>query len=197
MKAGRTPLEAVEALSAAAPALKPQLDQLRAMLEDQESAARRESATTLEHEYRSLLYQAETLRAFAFRYSAAHRQEEKIREMLKKPADAATKKQLEKLRAEVAGDLKDYLESLRMGAGYYKTSLGLVGAAPQAETERLAAQARREYGGAGVFNTHMVQNIDVLEKWLGEARSKGVSSLSVKAILKGILPEQHYRVLPL
>ncbi|MBD5647525.1 MAG: SUMF1/EgtB/PvdO family nonheme iron enzyme [Desulfovibrio sp.] len=197
VKAGRTPLEAVEALSAAAPALKPQLDQLRAMLEDQESAARRERATTLEHEYRSLLYQAETLRAFAFRYSAAHRQEEKIREMLKKPADAATKKQLEKLRAEVAGDLKDYLESLRMGAAYYKTSLGLVGAAPAAETERLAAQARREYGGAGVFNTHMSQNIDVLEKWLAEARRKGASSLSVKAILKGILPEQHYKVLPL
>ncbi|MDE7242233.1 SUMF1/EgtB/PvdO family nonheme iron enzyme [Desulfovibrio sp.] len=197
VQAGRTPLEAVEALSAAAPALKPQLDQLRAMLEDQESAATRERAATLEHEYRSLLYQAETLRAFAFRYSAAHRQEEKIREMLKKNSDAATKKQLEQLRAEVAGDLKDYLDSLRMGAGYYKTSLGLVGAAPETETERLAAQARREYGGAGVFNTHMKQNIDVLEKWLSEARSKGAASLSVKAILKGILPEQHYKVLPL
>lgn len=197
VKAGRTPLEAVEALSAAAPALKPQLEQLRAMLEDQESAARRERANTLEHEYRSLLYQAETLRAFAFRYSAAHRQEEKIREMLKNNPDAANKKQLEKLRAEVAGDLKDYLESLRMGAGYFKTSLGLVGAAPAAETERLAAQARREYGGAGVFNTHMTQNIEVLEKWLAQARSKGASSLSVKAILKGIVPEQHYKVLPL
>ncbi|MBD5557880.1 MAG: hypothetical protein HDQ92_04885 [Desulfovibrio sp.] len=84
-----------------------------------------------------------------------------------------------------------------MGAGYYKTSLGLVGAAPQAETERLAVQARREYGGAGVFNTHMSQNIDVLEKWLAETRRKGSSSLSVKAILKGILPEQHYKVLAL
>ena len=197
VKAGQTPLEAVDALSSAAPTLKPQLDQLRALLEDQESAARRERASTLEHEYRSLLYQAETLRAFAFRYSAAHRQEEKIREMLKKNPDAATKAQLEKLRAEVAGDLKDYLESLRMGAGYYKTSLGLVGAAPKEETERLAAQARREYGGAGVFNTHMTQNIGVLEKWLAQTRSKGASSLSVKAILKGILPEQHYKVLPL
>ncbi|MDE7372127.1 MAG: formylglycine-generating enzyme family protein, partial [Desulfovibrio sp.] len=197
VKPGRTPLEAVEALTATAPALKPQLDQLRAMLEDQESAGQRERAATLEHEFRSLLYQAETLRAFAFRYSAAHRQEEKIREMLKKPADAATKKQLEKLRAEVAGDLKDYLESLRMGAGYYKTSLALVGAAPKDETERLAAQARREYGGAGVFNTHMTQNIGVLEKWLAQTRAKGAASLSVKAILKGILPEQHYKVLPL
>ena len=113
---GRTPLEAVEALTAAAPALKPQLDQLRTLLEDQESAASRERAATLEHEFRSLLYQAETLRAFAFRYSAAHKQDAKIREMLKKPADAATKAQLEKLRAEVAGDLKDYLEARRMGA---------------------------------------------------------------------------------
>ncbi|MBD5626410.1 MAG: SUMF1/EgtB/PvdO family nonheme iron enzyme [Desulfovibrio sp.] len=197
VKPGRTPLEAVEALAATAPALKPQLDQLRAMLEDQESAGQRERAATLEHEFRSLLYQAETLRAFAFRYSAAHKQEEKIREMLKKPADAATKKQLEKLRAEVAGDLKDYLESLRMGAGYYKTSLALVGAAPKDETERLAAQARREYGGAGVFNTHMTQNIGVLEKWLAQTRARGAASLSVRDILKGILPEQHYKVLPL
>ena len=197
VKPGRTPLEAVEALTATAPALKPQLDQLRAMLEDQESAGQRERAATLEHEFRSLLYQAETLRAFAFRYSAAHKQEEKIREMLKKPADAATKKQLEKLRAEVAGDLKDYLESLRMGAGYYKTSLALVGAAPKDETERLAAQARREYGGAGVFNTHMTQNIGVLEKWLAQTRARGAASLSVRDILKGILPEQHYKVLPL
>lgn len=194
---GRTPLEAVEALAATAPALKPQLDQLRALLEDQESAARRERATTLEHEFRSLLYQAETLRAFAFRYSAAHKQQEKIRDMLKKSMDAATKAQVEKLLAEVAGDLKDYLESLRMGAGYYRTSLGLVSAAPAAETERLATQARREYGGTGVFNTHMTQNIAVLENWLARARTKGVSSLSVKDILKGIVPEQHLRLLPL
>ncbi|MDE5878670.1 MAG: hypothetical protein K2G99_01370, partial [Desulfovibrio sp.] len=130
-------------------------------------------------------------------YSAAHKQEEKIRGMLKQPADAATKAQLEKLRTEVAGDLKDYLESLRMGAGYYKTSLGLVGAAPKEETDRLAAQARREYGGRGVFDTHMTQNIGVLETWLARTRSKGASALSVRDILKGILPEQHFRILPL
>ena len=196
-RAGRTPLEAVEALAAAAPGLKPQLDQLRAMLEDQESAARRERAGTLEHEFRSLLYQAETLRAFAFRYSAAYKQREKIREMLKKPMDAATRAQAEKLLAQAGSDLKDYLESLRMGAGYYRASLGLVGAAPAAETERLAAQCRREYGGAGVFNTHMTQNIAVLEDWLARARARGVASLSVRDILKGILPEQHFKVLPL
>lgn len=196
-RAGRTPLEAVEALAAAAPGLKPQLDRLRAMLEDQESAARRERAGTLEHEFRSLLYQAETLRAFAFRYSAAQKQREKIREMLKKPMDAATKAQVETLLAQAGSDLKDYLESLRMGAGYYRTSLGLVSAAPAAETERLAAQCRREYGGAGVFNTHMTQNIAVLEDWLARARARGVSSLSVRDILKGIIPEQHFKVLPL
>ncbi len=196
-RAGRTPLEAVEALAAAAPGLKPQLDRLRAMLEDQESAARRERAGTLEHEFRSLLYQAETLRAFAFRYSAAHKQREKIREMLKKPMDAATKAQAEKLLAEAGSDLGDYLESLRMGAGYYRASLGLVSAAPAAETERLAAQCRREYGGAGVFNTHMTQNIAVLEDWLARARARGVASLSVRDILKGIIPEQHFKMLPL
>lgn len=196
-RTGRTPLEAVEALAAAAPGLRPQLDRLRAMLEDQESAARRERAGTLEHEFRSLLYQAETLRAFAFRYSAAHKQREKIREMLKKPMDAATKAQAEKLLAQAGSDLGDYLESLRMGAGYYRTSLGLVSAAPAAETERLATQCRREYGGAGVFNTHMTQNIAVLEDWLARARAKGVSSLNVRDILKGIIPEQHFRVLPL
>lgn len=196
-RTGRTPLEAVEALAAAAPGLKPQLDRLRAMLEDQESAARRERAGTLEHEFRSLLYQAETLRAFAFRYSAAYKQREKIREMLKKPMDAATRAQAEKLLAEAGSDLGDYLESLRMGAGYYRASLGLVSAAPAAETERLAAQCRREYGGAGVFNTHMTQNIAVLEDCLARARAKGVSSLSVRDILKGIIPEQHFKVLPL
>ena len=84
-----------------------------------------------------------------------------------------------------------------MGAGYYRTSLGLVSAAPAAETERLATQCRREYGGAGVFNTHMTQNIAVLEDWLARARARGVSSLSVRDILKGIIPEQHFRVLPL
>ena len=117
--------------------------------------------------------------------------------MLKKPMDAATRAQAEKLLAQAGSDLKDYLESLRMGAGYYRASLGLVGAAPAAETERLAAQCRREYGGAGVFNTHMTQNIAVLEDWLARARARGVASLSVRDILKGILPEQHFKVLPL
>ena len=197
LKPGRTPLEAVAALTTTAPALKPQLDQLRALLEDQESAAKRQRASILEHQYRSLLYQAETLRAFAYRYSVAHKQEEKLRGLLEKNSDAATKAQLKKYQAEAALDLKDYLESLHMGAGYYQTLLGVLSAAPPDEVERIAAQTRREYGGAGVFNTHMTQNIDTQEKWLARARAKGANSLGVKEILKGLVPEQHFKVLPL
>lgn len=197
LKPGRTPQEAIAALSAAAPALKPQFDQLRSLLEDQESASKRQNASIMEQEYRSLLYQAETLRAFAFRYSVTRKQEEKVRELLEKNPDSNTKAQLKKIQSEAASDLKDYLESLRMGAGYYKTLLGVLSAMPAEEIDRIAVQIRREYGGAGVFNTHMTQNIAMQEKWLAQARSKGVASLSVKEILKGIVPEQHFRLLPL
>lgn len=193
----RTPLEAVAELAEAAPALKPRLDRLGAMLEDQNEATARERAQNLEREYRSLLYQAETLRAFAFRYSAAHKQREKVRALMRGTLDAATRAQAEKLLAEANSDLKDYLQSLEMGAGHYKNGLALVSAAEKAETDRLAARSRQEYGGKGVFDTHMRQNVDTLEQRLAEYRARGASGLSARQILRGILPEQHFKLLPL
>lgn len=190
-----TPLEAVDALLKTDHGqLQASLEKLRGLLEDQENAWTREDAASTERAFRGLLYQAETLRAFAYRYAAAHKLREQLRQLLAGSMDAATRAKAEQGLAEADADLRDYLSSLEMGASYYLSNLENIAGRP--DLVRLARQARTEYGGQGVFNEHMRHNADILEKFLKASREGRLSGASVQSVLKAILPEAHYDLLP-
>lgn len=176
--------------------LKENLGKIEAALDDQNNAEKNRALKNLEDNYRSLLYQAETLRAFAFRYFMAKPYRDKFRKLLAQELDKATKAKVEQGLAEAEKDLNDYLKSLEMGAIYYKSLLENIYGQSQIELARLAAQFKEEYGGDGVFNEHMRQNIQTLERYLALVRQKGMNSLLPRTVLKGILPDSHYKELP-
>lgn len=192
-----TPVEMIEALSKTAPAdLKQPLQKIKTKLDDQNIAQAALNNKKLENNYRALLYQSETIRAFAFRYLAANKEMKKIEALLEQPLSASQKSEAQKILAEAKKDLNDYLKSLEMGASYYKTTMGVILNEPANELTRLATQAKQEYGGSGIFNEHMRQNIDILQKNIKYAKQNGLNSLSSNDILKGILPENHLKLLP-
>lgn len=194
-----TPLEALALITetATAPAMKENLARLRGMLEDQESAQERRRLDTLENSLRSLLYQEETIRAFALRYITAKKLAGKIREMLKRPMDAATKKTLEEQDRIAQADLADYLTTLKMGANYYKSSLKLLVGDARPDVERLLSQFQEEYGGKSTFDTHMIQNIATLRVHVEKLDGKKGGSLTTKTVIRDIVPESHFKELPL
>lgn len=192
----QTPIQALDAIAESADeSMKASLAQLRGILADRESAEARLNSKNVEQAFRSLLYQSETLRAFALRYMTASREVEKIRQLAAKPMDAANREKAKKILQTAQNDLQDYLHSLQMGANYYKTALSSIYRQPKEELQRLFAQARREYGSRGVFDEHMRQNIRELEKNISLASSRGLAAVSPKGILKGILPELHYKAI--
>lgn len=193
-----TPQEMVAALQARASGkLRDDLARLGARLDDQANAEKSRALKNLENTYRSLLYQAETLRAFAYRYVAANKEYVKLKGLLSKNMDKDTRADVEELLTRAKKDMDDYFQSLEMGASYYKSNLGTIYAQPADELKRLAQQSRSEYGGKGIFNEHMLHNIDILEEYLKTVREKGLKALMPATILKGILPASHFSVLPL
>ncbi len=66
----------------------------------------------------------------------------------KKSTNREDREKIEQILKEANSDLDDYLESLQMGANYYRQSLGVLLDADDRELARmLVAQAKREYGG--------------------------------------------------
>lgn len=195
---GDPPLEAIAVLEKQAdPALKPQIGRLREIVEAQTQAQSAEDKKTLEQTFRSLLYQAETLRAFAFRYSAASQQVEKIRSLLSQQLTNANRANAKELLIAGERDLRDYLQSLQMGASYYKVTLERLAEAPKAELDQLFAQTGKEYGTSGIFDQHMRKNLETLRRYLQIYRKNGANALDSRTILHGILPENHYSRLPI
>lgn len=193
---GDTPMEMVEGLAAAADAgMKENLERLASMLRDQDAARNSQDLKNLEQSFRSLLYQSETLRAFAFRYLKAVPLVDKMRAMLSQQLPDAVRKKAKDAVTAGEKDLKDYMQSLQMGANYYKATLDAISHEPQKELDRLFEQMRREYGRDSVFDEHMRHNIDVAAKYLEQVRKRGISALDERSILRGILPENHFKAL--
>lgn len=193
---GNTPLDAVAALiSRSDGQLKSDLNKLKERIEEREQAQAAEDQKSLEQAVRALLYQAETLRAFAFRYFAADQQLDKIRALLKKELTPANRAQARAVLDSGENDLKGYVQSLQMGVGYYLNTLENLASRPQAATDRIMAQLAQEYGGHTVFDEHMRQNLNTLRGYLAAARKKGIASIGSRALLKSILPDNHYKSL--
>lgn len=191
-----TPLAAIEKLAQVVDEdTRKHLQEIHSKLEDWENAEAALNTKRIEHTYRSLLYQAETLRAFAFRYSAVSKEIDKMRKLINTKLDSEDEKKAKAILAEAMQDGNDYLHSLEMGASYYKTSLGVLLDESDNELRRLASQAKQEYSGSGVFNEHMRHNIEIVDKNLNSVRKNGLASLQTNTILKEILPANHYKLL--
>lgn len=192
----KTPLEALDAISENADtALRDSLRQLRAMIEDTENARAMEDSRKLESAFRSLLYQAETLRAFAFRYVTVKKDIDKINKVISESTSEENRAKARNLIQQGKKDMRDYLHSLEMGAKHYKASLEAIANERPSALDSLVDQIGKEYGGDSVFAEHMRQNLHILEKYLQMTRRSGEPP-SLKTILAGIIPERHFNALP-
>lgn len=192
---GDDPMQALAKLAAAADEdLKKNLTHIRSQLKEKENAQAGEDARQLERSLRSLLYQAETLRAFAYRYVAASDDMAEIKK-LAATANEKDRKTLQKLLQESQSDLKDYKHTLEMSANYYKTNLAnILNGAPD-QINRALTQLGNEYSSDSIFDKHMRQNLDILKKYLNQLQQKGPNSLSQRQIIKGILPSGHFDII--
>lgn len=186
-----SPLTELDRISGAAatPEMRGNLAQLRALLEDAQAADQRRRAEMRENSLRALLYQAETLRSFAYRYHTANLGLQTYLKARKTPGEDGASRNARAV-------LRSNYELILTAANFYKTCLQRLLDVPAPETARLLEQLRQEYRGADMLNEHMRQNIAALEKHLALARSKGIDALGQKALCKDIIPEMHFKVLP-
>lgn len=175
--------------AAASTEMRENLAQLRAMLENEQAAGQRQRQDMQESSLRAMLYQAETLRSFAYRYHTADLALQRYLKQTKaKSDDEAARKARETLRATY--------DLILTATNFYKTCLQRFVPFPERDTVRLLAQLRQEYAGPDILSTHMRQNIDSLEKHISIARSKGIDALLQKAVCEDIIPGPHFKALP-
>lgn len=166
----------------ASPGMRANLDQLRNMIDVREQAQNRQRLDFLENTMRSTLYQAETIRSYAFRYL------EIIKELGKigKNVTAAEKKQADAF-------LNDYYQTLLTAANQYKSHLERLAGADAKRVADLHAQLSQEYSGKGSLNRHMQQNLVTLSKHLAFIRNRGLSKLSSETVCRDVIPPQHLK----
>ncbi len=190
---GNTPLDMIASMvSRAEGAQKSDLERLRALVQDQESAFATQELRNLEQSFRSLLYEMESLRSFGLRYSQADTLLARLRNLLAKEQNPAVRKETQNAINAGQQDLKSYLQSLIMGAGHFKNTLGAISDYPAGEIERLLRQTTREYGANTIFDAHMRENLTTLAKMVLKAKKDGISSMNTKSILATIIPKVHY-----
>ena len=162
------------------------LDQLRNMIDQREQARERQQLDFLENTLRSSLYQAETIRAYAFRYLEINKL---LKESGKRQPTQAEKQKAEEL-------LDDYYQTLLTSANQYKNQLERLASADPARLQDLQAQLAKEYSGNGSLDRHMQQNLQTLARHLALIRSRGLGRLSSEAICRDVIPPQHLRQIP-
>ncbi|MBQ7585088.1 MAG: SUMF1/EgtB/PvdO family nonheme iron enzyme [Desulfovibrionaceae bacterium] len=163
------------------------LAQLRSVIAERERAVSRQQEDFLESTLRSTLYQAETIRAFAFRYIQVTRMLEEAKTDQK--INDLQKKQAEKMRT-------GYYHVLLTAANQYKSHLRRISQVRPSLVTRILAQFQQEYSGAGTLDRHMLQNCATLEKHLKIVRDKGLGALSSEQICQGIIPKKHLDSMP-
>lgn len=192
-------LEALESLVASTDGdLKQNLMKLKSRMQDEITAQSQQDSRNLEQAYRSLLFQAETLRSYAFRYSTIKKNERSIEDLLKKDLAPENRQKAQKSLEYIRQNLAGLQRSIIMGANYYKTCLeALLSTAPR-ELSRLGEMTRSEYRQLDdIFNRHMLSNIDTLEDFISKMRSNNPAKVNSNAIIKAIIPPEHYKLLPL
>ena len=185
------PISELDRLAASAePEMQANLHKIRAMLADRQSAQERQRVAAQENTARALLYQAETLRGFAFRYFYLHG---KMQDYLAKNRDKDTTKARQLFQEQ----LDEYYQLLLTAANYYKSTLGRVSGVNPSEQVRIMDQFRQEYSADDTLSRHMRENIAKVEKHLKTVRSRGVDALGQKQVCRDIIPSEHLKLLPL
>lgn len=160
-------------------AVKDNLAQFRRLLLEQKHAHERERKDSLESTLRATLYQAETIRAFAFRYL-------EIVHLLQDKRNHLTKDQ----RNKAEEILEQYMQALLTAANQYKSYLRRIADAKKSDVSQIISQLEAEYSGKGTLDRHMQENKRVIERHL-QNRREGFEKLSREQILRDIIPKKH------
>ena len=156
------------------------LTQLKQMIVKREEARERQRITFLEDTVRSALYQAETIRSFAFRYIE-----------VKKILDEEAGRMNAKSREEASEYLDTYYRVLLTAANQYKNHLRKIASAEQSLVDEIYSQLTAEYAGSGTLNRHMQENLRTFSSLLLFVRREGFEKLKSERICRDIIPKQH------
>lgn len=190
------PILALETLAATSDEdLKRNLLQIREKIKDEKAALEQDNMRKMELSLKGLLYQTETLRAYALRYVSAINNRNKAIELKNKTKDKVAYKQAEELIASGTRYMADFMKTIELGANFYKISLESIYNQGAEDAERILNDLKKGYDKKTIFGDHMLQNIDALEKFIKQAQSSGISSISQNTILKGLLPANHYKII--
>ncbi len=162
--------------------VKNNLSQLRQMIAKREEARERQRVSFLEDTVRSALYQAETIRSFAFRYTAVKKILDE--EIQNKGANSKNRKEAEEY-------LDTYYRNLLTAANQYKNHLRKIAGAEQGLIDEILSQLNTEYAGSGSLNRHMQENLKTFNTLLSYARKVGFEKLKSDRICRDIIPKQH------
>ena len=171
--------------AASSDAMRGNLTQLRALIEDMNSAQERQRDETLSNSIRSNLYQMESLRSFGYRYWVLYDKVTREKKTLSK-SDAAA----------LNGAMSEFFKLLLTATNFYKSGVDSLAKVPAETLKRHFTQIQKEFAGEDLLSKHMRQNLETLSKHIAQARTKGVGSLDKKQICLDILPAVHAKVLP-
>ena len=166
-------------------ALRANLAQLRNLMARREKAQELQRIEYLESTVRSTLYQAETIRAFAFRYLEANK--------LLTEQNGQLSPQQKKKVSEV---LNNYYQVLLTAANQYKSHLRHLQQMRPEVLSQILAQMRKEYSGTGTLDRHMQENMQTLEKHLSLSRKNGLEQLKNDRLCRDIIPSAHIQQMP-
>ncbi|MBQ9537164.1 MAG: SUMF1/EgtB/PvdO family nonheme iron enzyme [Desulfovibrionaceae bacterium] len=162
------------------------LAQLRTILAERERAIARQQENFLENTMRSTLYQAETIRSYAFRYLQITNILNEQTNSQVSPSETAKAEQLR----------TSYYHVLLRSANQYKNHLShIIQANPQA-VQQILVQLRQEYNGSEPLDRHMLQNCQNLTKHLDIAAKQGVDALTNEQLCRDIIPTAHLVRMP-
>ncbi|MBO4369411.1 MAG: SUMF1/EgtB/PvdO family nonheme iron enzyme [Desulfovibrio sp.] len=163
------------------------LSQLRSLLSQREQAQARQQVDFLENTLRSSLYQAETIRAFAFRYI----------EVAKLLHNTPGNKPLSKEeKNQVTQVLNSYYTVLLTAANQYKSHIRRILNAEQDRIQDILAQLKKEYQGSDTLSRHMQENLATLQQHLARAQNSGIERLINAKLCADIIPKQHLQQMP-
>ncbi|MBQ7617596.1 MAG: hypothetical protein IJS50_01850, partial [Desulfovibrio sp.] len=166
--------------------LRANLAQLRKMVAQRSKAQELQRLDFVENTVRSTLYQAETIRSFAFRYL-------QVCKLLKTEGQGAL---LASQKKKVQQTLDNYYEVLLTSANQYKSQLRRLLRTEVSVLEPILAHLRSEYAGEDTLARHLEQNLQTLEAHLAEARRHGLEQLRNVRLCLDIIPKQHTEQMP-
>ena len=193
LEQGKNPLEELDRIITMTtnPTEKQNLEQLRAIIKDNNIALERQNEAAAEGLIRSSLFMVETVRNYGVRHKFfinmidSNKRERETAKTLSKDVQAAVEKTLVDLEANRAG----MEQSLDAAIGFYRSKLGESLAYPEKMFNDKLKLIGSELKGDDLLTRNMQKALELYSRHVGMLRKGKLNELTRDFLIKDILPE--------